>query len=61
LSPVPGLFLSYRSGDDDFGAALIEDRLRSVFGDGSVFKDNRASSAGPHIPPELWRRNGDRG
>ncbi|MFI7596601.1 TIR domain-containing protein [Actinoplanes sp. NPDC049681] len=53
---MSGIFVNYRSDDDDFAAALVDDHLRAVFGDRNVFKDTRSLEAGTDFPPELWRR-----
>jgi hypothetical protein len=53
---LSAFFVNYRSGDDDFAAALVDDHLRVVFGDRAVFKDSRSLTAGTDFPPELWRR-----
>lgn len=53
---MSGIFVNYRSDNDDFAAALVDDHLRAVFGDHNVFKDTRSLEAGTDFPPELWRR-----
>lgn len=53
---MSAFFVNYRTGDDDFAAALVDDHLRAVFGDRAVFRDSRSLTAGTEFPPELWRR-----
>ncbi|MDI6104628.1 toll/interleukin-1 receptor domain-containing protein [Actinoplanes sp. NEAU-A12] len=53
---MSGIFVNYRTGDDDFAAALVDDHLRGVFGEENVFRDSRSLTAGTDFPPELWRR-----
>jgi hypothetical protein len=50
------IFINYRTDDDQFAALLVDERLRTVFGDDNVFRDSRGPGARPDFPPELWRR-----
>ncbi|MGX6608081.1 hypothetical protein ACWKSP_39070 [Micromonosporaceae bacterium Da 78-11] len=50
------IFINYRNDDDRFVALLVDDRLRTVFGDDNVFRDSRTPVGGSEFPPELWRR-----
>jgi hypothetical protein len=53
---MTGIFINYRSDDDDFACALVDERLRLVFGDAQVFLDSRSLPVGSDFPPELWHR-----
>ncbi|WP_158609817.1 toll/interleukin-1 receptor domain-containing protein [Micromonospora sp. CV4] len=48
------IFINYRSDDDSYAAPLLDNHLRTVFGDGNVFKDSRSIEAGTDFPPRLW-------
>jgi hypothetical protein len=49
------VFISYRTGDDNFAAALLDGRLSARFGAGNVFRDSRHLAPGVDFEPELWR------
>jgi hypothetical protein len=53
---MTGIFINYRTGDETFASAAIDQRLRAEFGDDRVFRDSRALPAGLSFPSELWRR-----
>jgi hypothetical protein len=50
------IFINYRNDDDRFAALAVTDRLRTVFGDDTVFCDGRAPAGSAPFPPELWQR-----
>lgn len=54
LSTV-SIFINYRTDDDGYAAAAVDERLRSVFGDEQVFRDCRSLDAGVEFSAELWR------
>jgi hypothetical protein len=56
VETVTGIFINYRSDDAVFAASLIDERIRQVFGDESVFLDCRSLHGGTDFAPELWRR-----
>jgi hypothetical protein len=55
-SSLSGVFINYRSDDDDFAAPLVDQRLRREFGDENVFRDGRSLHAGTYFPERLWQR-----
>lgn len=52
---MPGIFISYRTGDDHYAAILIDEQLSAQFGADVVFRDSRAIPLGSDFPPHLWR------
>ncbi|MCP2321673.1 hypothetical protein HDA40_000180 [Hamadaea flava] len=50
------IFINYRSDDDPFAAALIDERMTQAFGPERVFRDARALHPGVDFEPELWAR-----
>jgi hypothetical protein len=55
-STLAGIFINYRSSDDDFAAPVVDMKLCEIFGADHVFRDSRSLSAGTDYPPELWDR-----
>ncbi|GHJ45898.1 hypothetical protein Cs7R123_32400 [Catellatospora sp. TT07R-123] len=49
-------FLSYRAGDEEFAARLIDDALTDRFGGDSVFRDRRSTPPGVNWSAELRQR-----
>jgi hypothetical protein len=47
------IFLSYRSGDDAYAAALLDQRLSDVFGESEVFRASRSIGAGVSYSDEI--------
>nr|MDT0657924.1 toll/interleukin-1 receptor domain-containing protein [Micromonospora sp. DSM 115978] len=51
---MAGIFVSYRSSDEEYGAIAIDMKLVEHFGADLVFRDNRSIPAGTDFPPFLW-------
>ncbi|PWR13393.1 hypothetical protein DKT69_20960 [Micromonospora sicca] len=56
LPMMVSFFLSYRAGDEEFAARLIDDALTDRFGGDSVFRDSRPVPLGANLWAELWQR-----
>lgn len=50
------IFINYRTDDSGYAAALVYERLRTVFGADTVFRDSRSLRAGTDVPTEIWQR-----
>jgi TIR domain len=51
-----GIFINYRTGDDDYAAVALDQHLKEIFGAEAVFRDSRSLPPGKAFPPELWDR-----
>jgi hypothetical protein len=52
---VTKIFISYRTHDVDFAAAMVDDHLSARFGGDNVFRDSRHLAPGVDFEPEMWR------
>lgn len=52
---MPSIFLCYRSGDDAYAAALIDERLSLEFGPESVFRASRSILPGEAYSEAIFR------
>lgn len=53
---MSGIFLSYRTVDQGFGAAMLDEELVEHFGEDRVFRDDRALPLGANFSDVLWSR-----
>jgi hypothetical protein len=52
---VTDIFINYRTADENFAAALIDDKLSQRFGAARVFRASRSIRPGEDFRPRIWQ------